>query len=53
MELRIILEGLTNRFPQMRLAASDEPEYLPNIAFRQPLSLWVNLHGEIGSEFGR
>jgi cytochrome P450 len=43
-ELRIILEELTRRWPGMRLADPDEtPEYIRTLAFRGPLKLMVEL----------
>ena len=43
-ELRIILEELTRRFPAMNLASEADPAMIRTIAFRGPEALWVDLN---------
>lgn len=45
LELRLILEQLTSRFPGMTLAEPGDPPMIPTIAFRGPEHLWVDLAG--------
>lgn len=45
LELQIILEELTRRWPNMRLADDALPEMIRTIAFRGPTTLWVELGG--------
>jgi cytochrome P450 len=41
LEAQIALEGLTQRFPRLRLLAGQKLSYHPNISFRGPEALWV------------
>ena len=41
LELKIILEELTRRLPQMRLVEGQVFEYNPNTSFRSPRHVWV------------
>ena len=41
LEARLALEGLTARFPGLRLVEGQEIPFHPNISFRGPLQLWV------------
>jgi cytochrome P450 len=43
LELRVILEELTRRFPTMRLAEDAPLDLIRTIAFRGPRALWVDL----------
>jgi cytochrome P450 len=43
LELRVILEELTQRFPTMRLAPEEPIDMIRTIAFRGPRALWVDL----------
>lgn len=45
LEMRIMLEELTRRFPKMQRVAERPVEFAPAFAFRAPQSLWVDLHG--------
>ncbi|HYM56646.1 MAG TPA: cytochrome P450 [Solirubrobacteraceae bacterium] len=41
LEAKLALEGLTRRFPGLRLVEDQELAFHPNISFRGPLELWV------------
>ena len=41
LETQIALEGLTRRFPRLRLVAGQKLSFPPNISFRGPEALWV------------
>jgi cytochrome P450 len=41
LELKVILEELTQRLPSLRLVAGQPWEFPPNTSFRGPASLWV------------
>jgi cytochrome P450 len=41
LEGRLALEGLAQRFPNLRLVAGQTIPFHPNISFRGPLELWV------------
>ena len=41
LEARLALEGLTGRFPGLRLVEGRPMPFHPNISFRGPLQLWV------------
>ena len=41
LEARLALEGLTARWPELRLVEDQEIPFHPNISFRGPLQLWV------------
>jgi cytochrome P450 len=41
LEARLALEGLTQRFPDLRLVEGREITFHPNISFRGPQQLWV------------
>ena len=41
LEARIALEGLTRRFPRLRLLPGQTLSFHPNISFRGPEALWV------------
>ncbi|MCC6007563.1 MAG: cytochrome P450 [Rhodobacteraceae bacterium] len=45
LELRILVEELTRRFPNMNLLADQPIEWTRTISFRGPDKLWVRLHG--------
>jgi cytochrome P450 len=42
LEAQLALEGLSRRFPRLRLVPGQEIPFHPNISFRGPLSLWVD-----------
>jgi cytochrome P450 len=42
LEARLALEGLTTRWPELRLVEGQEIPFHPNISFRGPLELWAN-----------
>jgi cytochrome P450 len=42
LEARLALEGLTRRFPDLRLVEGQTIPFHPNISFRGPLELWVH-----------
>jgi cytochrome P450 len=42
LEARLALEGLTARWPELRLIEGQEIPFHPNISFRGPLELWAN-----------
>jgi cytochrome P450 len=44
LELKVILEELTQRLPSLRLVAGQPWEFPPNTSFRGPASLWVEWH---------
>jgi hypothetical protein len=41
LEARLAIEGLTRRFPGLRLVADQTIPFHPNISFRGPMELWV------------
>jgi cytochrome P450 len=41
LEAIVALEGLTRRYPGLRLVEGQDVPYHPNISFRGPQSLWV------------
>ena len=41
LETQIALEGLTRRFPRLRLVEGQKLSFPPNISFRGPEALWV------------
>jgi cytochrome P450 len=41
LEAIVALDGLTQRFPGLRLVQEQEISFHPNISFRGPHSLWV------------
>ena len=41
LEARLALEGLTTRWPELRLVDDQEIRFHPNISFRGPLELWA------------
>jgi cytochrome P450 len=41
LETQIALEGLTRRFPRLRLVEAQKLSFPPNISFRGPEALWV------------
>jgi cytochrome P450 len=41
LEARLALEGLTSRWPELRLVEDQEIPFHPNISFRGPLELWA------------
>ncbi|WP_082077442.1 cytochrome P450 [Bradyrhizobium sp. LTSPM299] len=43
LEVRIMLEELSKRYPDARLVGDRKVEYVPAFAFRVPKSLWVDL----------
>lgn len=43
LEAHLALEALTSRFPGLRLVGGQELSFLPNISFRGPQSLWVEV----------
>ncbi len=45
LEIRVMLEELTRRFPGMRRAGDLPVRYAPAFAFRAPQSLWVDFDG--------
>lgn len=45
LEIRILIEEITKRFPKMRLVAGVEPDYAKAFAFRAMKHLWVDLEG--------
>ncbi|OEY66103.1 cytochrome P450 [Marinobacter sp. X15-166B] len=45
LEMKILLEELTRRFPNMKLAADEKVEWPLNMGFRGPVKLWVDLQG--------
>ena len=45
LEVRIMLEELSMRYPGAKLVHERKVEYLPAFAFRVPKSLWVDLDG--------
>jgi cytochrome P450 len=45
LEARLALEGLVQRFPDLRLVEGQEIPFHPNISFRGPLELWVDPRG--------
>jgi cytochrome P450 len=45
LEMKIMLEELTRRYPNMRLVEGAKPTYKASFAFRVPESLWVDLEG--------
>ncbi len=54
LEAQIALEGLTQRFPRLRLVEGQELSFHPNISFRGPQALWVRAaqgtRGEVRTE---
>ncbi|MGP5928721.1 cytochrome P450/oxidoreductase [Corynebacterium glyciniphilum] len=49
LELQVILQELTSRFPSMRLV-DQEFEFVPNTSFRGPEHLWVQWDADTGKE---
>jgi cytochrome P450 len=45
LEVRIMLEELSKRYPDARLVSDQKVEYVPAFAFRVPKSLWIDLEG--------
>jgi cytochrome P450 len=45
LEMKIMLEELSRRYPSMRLAGDGTMPFAPAFAFRAPQSLWVDLGG--------
>ena len=45
LEAQLALEGLSRRFPRLRLVPDQEIPFHPNISFRGPLALWVDPSG--------
>ncbi|MCV0394895.1 MAG: cytochrome P450 [Rhizobiaceae bacterium] len=45
LEMRVMLEELTKRFPKMRRVEERPVDFAPAFAFRAPQSLWVDLDG--------
>jgi cytochrome P450 len=45
LEAQLALEGLSRRFPRLRLVPGRDIPFHPNISFRGPLSLWVDARG--------
>jgi len=43
LEARLALEALTHRFPRLRLVEGQELSFHPNISFRGPQALWVQV----------
>src|SRR5206468_7614452 len=43
LEVRIMLEELSKRYPDARLVSDRKVEYFPAFAFRLPKSLWIDL----------
>ena len=41
LEAQVALEGLTSRFPRLRLCADGQPRFIANLCFRGPEELWV------------
>ena len=41
LEAQLALEGLTARWPELRLVEGQEIPFHPNISFRGPLELWA------------
>jgi cytochrome P450 len=42
LEARLAVEGLTTRFPNLRLVDGQDIPFHPNISFRGPMALWVD-----------
>jgi cytochrome P450 len=45
LEVRIMLEELSKRYPDARLMSDRKVEYVPAFVFRVPKSLWIDLEG--------
>jgi hypothetical protein len=48
LQARVVLELLTNRFPELRLIADQTLDFPPNVSFRRPLQLWVGAQPATG-----
>jgi cytochrome P450 len=42
LEAQVALDGLTHRFPRLRLVDGQALSFHPNISFRGPQALWVH-----------